>query len=93
MEEVILKGFESIGTPILIYYVWYLYHNSQVKQWRERESAENEKWNALLERQGIEQERQFKLLEETLEENKVFSQTVRDLVNEVKNLKEHILRK
>jgi hypothetical protein len=64
MQEftLILEVIKSVGFPGLIFFIWYLYHQAQVKTFEK-----------LIEEQSKREERNFSLLQEMLETNQYHS--------------------
>ncbi len=64
MQEltIFLEIIKSVGFPGLIFFIWYLYHQSQVKTFEK-----------LIEEQSKREERNFSLLQEMLETNQYHS--------------------
>lgn len=60
MQEftIFLEVIKSVGFPGLIFFIWYLYHQSQVRTFEK-----------LIEEQSKREERNFTLLQEMLENN------------------------
>jgi len=56
--SIVIELVKSVGFPGLIFFIWYLYHQAQVKTFEK-----------LIEEQSKREERNFTLLQEMLENN------------------------
>lgn len=56
--SIVIELIKSVGFPGLIFFIWHLYHQSQVKTFEK-----------LIDEQSKREERNFKLLQEMLENN------------------------
>jgi hypothetical protein len=84
---------KTFGFPALIFAVWYIYHVSEVKKWEYREDSDSEKWNLILNQVRDEQQRQFELLRDAVENIGVLTSSVKELVIEFRAFKERSLNR
>ncbi len=80
------------GFPSLIFAVWYIYHASEVRKWEHREVTEREKWEAMLSQVKDEQDRNFELLRDAIENVGVVANAVKELAVELRTFKERFIK-
>lgn len=58
---------KAIGFPAVIFVIWYLYHQSQVKQWDSVSKSNMVFFDRILQERSTQDQRDYELLKEVIE--------------------------